>query len=71
MKTPIDFIIEKMSRHDWAELPKSMKQEVISQAQELFENHIIEAYSSGYTDCSNEYRFNRDYYSTKYKTSDR
>jgi cation transport regulator ChaB len=53
MKTPIDFIIEKMSRHDWAELPKSMKQEVISQAQELFENHIIEAYSSGYTDCSN------------------
>jgi len=35
-------------------------------AKEMEKEQIIESYSSGYTDASNEYRFNRDYYNTKY-----
>jgi hypothetical protein len=36
------------------------------QAKEMEKEQIIESYSSGYTDSSNKYRFNRDYYNTKY-----
>jgi hypothetical protein len=69
MKTAVEWLrnqIEEDSDTTFHNLNWDRFDELIEQAKEMEKEQIIESYSSGYTDSSNEYRFNREYYSTKY-----
>jgi len=59
-QTAVEFLVEQITN---STMPV---RKAIEQAKEMEKEQIIESYSSGYTDASNEYRFNREYYSTKY-----
>jgi len=61
MTTAVEWLVEQICGDHTEQWQKE-----IEQAKEMEKEQIIESYSSGYTDASNEYRFNREYYSTKY-----
>jgi hypothetical protein len=65
MKTAVEWLVEYLTLHG-IKLNNDAIHNVINQAKEMEKEQIIESYSSGYTDSSNKYRFNRDYYNTKY-----
>ena len=70
MKTAVEFAFEELNKwrvETFGEFALiGIPQEVLDKAKEMEKEQIIESYSSGYTDSSNKYRFNRDYYNTKY-----
>ncbi len=66
MKTAVEWLAEQVNTAKWKFADKTDREAIIQQAKEMEKEQIIESYSSGYTDSSNKYRFNRDYYNTKY-----
>jgi len=65
-QTAVEWLIDQVNTAKWKFADKTDREAIIQQAKEMEEEQIIESYSSGYTDSSNKYRFNRDYYNTKY-----
>ena len=46
-QTAVEWLIEEVSRPDWSELPKSMKQEILEQAKEMEQKQLAKAEDKG------------------------